>query len=542
MRGAFDYMAGSQGIAIGIDLGTTYTCAAYIEGGRPRIIPSGKGYATIPSVVSLSRKGDIVVGHAALDQMVSRPEDTIYGSKRLIGRKFNSLVVQRMKEFMTYPIVEGANSETAVMLGGKVQSLRQISAYILSEIKEMAQGQLQTEITRAVITVPAYYSDNQRQAVKEAGHLAGIQVERIVNEPTAAAIAYGFNRGLNQKILVFDLGGGTFDVSVLELNGNEFRVLATGGDTFLGGVDFDNRVADYALEEFQKASGKDIRNEKVAMQRVRAASENAKRDLSVEQKSKIQLPYITDINGEPVDLVLTMTREKLVQMTGDLVDRTLSICDETLQSVGLKKTDINEILLVGGQTRMPLVQGKIRSFFGKAPRKGVHPDEVVALGAAVLSNPKAASTSVTLKDVLSIPIGVALSSGRFKVIMERNIPIPATKVFKVTLTEGQSLDIDIYQGERSHILDNEYLGTFQFPEPEQGKRGGRKLEMRFDLSAESILSVRARDMDTGNETLAEMITVQTPKSLRESMAAAMKDEKSPKGRWFSSFAQKVLKP
>ncbi|HLG19061.1 MAG TPA: Hsp70 family protein [Bdellovibrionota bacterium] len=533
-------MAAASEIALGIDLGTTNSCAAYVQEGRPRIIPSGKGYATVPSVVGFSKKGEIIVGHPALDQMVTNPADTIYGSKRLIGRKFNSLIVEKMRQTMMYPIVEGPDSETAVLLGGKVFTLPRIAGLILTEIREMAQGQLQHEIRRAIITVPAYYSDNQRQAVKDAGEMAGFQVERIVNEPTAAAIAYGFNKGFNQKILVYDLGGGTFDVSILHVHGNEFQVLATGGDTFLGGVDFDTRIAEYALQKFQEASGKDIRTEKVAMQRVRAAAERAKRDLSTEKSVKVHLPFITEINADPVDLALSLSREQINRLTGDLVERTLGICDEVLDSVGMKKSELNEILLVGGQTRMPLVQGKIHEHFARAPRKGVHPDEVVALGAAVLANPEAVSATVTLKDVLSIPIGVALGSGRLKVIMDRNIPLPATKSYKVALQDGQGLEIDIYQGDKPQILEDEYLGTFQFPAPTKGEKGGRQLEMKFDLSPECLLRVQARDLDSGEETSAHMVTLQTPKSLKESMARAVKEQGGQKTKWFSALAQRIL--
>ncbi len=528
-------------VKIGIDLGTTNTCAAFVENGKPKIIPSEKGYTTVPSVVGLSRKGEIIVGHPAVDQMVTKPGDTIFGSKRLIGRMFNSLVVQKMAQLMTYHIVEGANGEAAVLLGENIYSLARISAFILAEIRDMAQGQLQREIHKAVITVPAYYNDNQRQAVKIAGKLAGLEVDRIVNEPTAAAIAYGFNRGFDQKILVYDLGGGTFDLSILHVNGNVFKVLATGGDTFLGGVDFDSRITEYVLEKFKESTEKDIREEKVAVQRVRAMAERAKQDLSQEKMVKLQLPYLTEIQGEPIDLHMELKREQLMQLTMDLVDRTLTICDEVMESVGMKPTDINEILLVGGQTRMPLVQNKIHQHFGKAPRKGVHPDEVVALGAAILANPQAFTGAPKLKDVLSIPIGIALPSGRFKPILNKNTPIPATKTFRLTMEKGKAVEIDIYQGENVNILENEYLGTFVFPPP-QGNQKEQKLELRFDLSEECLLTVLARDFETGETTQTKMITKDTPNSLKAQMTEEMKrSAPQEKSSWLKSIASKVLK-
>lgn len=534
-------MATQDEICIGIDLGTTNTVAAYVVDGKPKIIPSEKGYTTVPSVVSLSKKNEVIVGHPALDQMVTNPTETIYGSKRLVGRKFNSMVVQNMMQTMTYKIVAGADGEAAVVLGGAIYSLSRISAFILGEIRDMAQGQLQREIRKAVITVPAYYNDNQRQAVKIAGKLAGIEVERIVNEPTSAAVAYGFNKGFDQKVMVYDLGGGTFDLSILHIHDNQFKVLATGGDTFLGGVDFDTRISEYVIGKFQEATGKDVRAEKVAVQRIRAACERAKRDLSQEKLVKIQLPYVTEVKGEPIDLHVDLSREQLNRLTVDLVDRTLSMCDEVLKSVNLKLTDLNEILLVGGQTRMPLVQNKIHQYLGRPPRKGVHPDEVVALGAAILANPGLFKSDPKLRDVLSIPIGVALPSGRLKPVLERHMPIPATKTYKLTLKPGESIEIDIYQGEHESILDNEYLGTFSFPPPPKGKKGEQKLELRFDLSAECLLTVQARDLETDQKTSAQMVTMDAPRSLKESMAAAVKDAKRTQPSWFTAFAQRVLK-
>lgn len=533
-------MSSSDEIVLGIDLGTTYSCAAYVGDGIPRVIPSEKGYTTMPSVVGLSPKGEIVVGHPAMDQMVTKPSETIYGSKRLVGRKFNSYIVQEMRQFMSYPIVEGSNGEAAVKIGEKQYDLSEISSFILSEIVAVAQGQLETKISRAVITVPAYYNDNQRQAVKRAGVMAGLQVDRIVNEPTAAAIAYGFNRKFKQTILIYDFGGGTFDVSVLQVNNNKFKVLATGGDTFLGGVDVDNRLTAYALEQFRKATGKDLVSEKVAMQRLRQAAEQCKRDLSDRTSVEMLLPFITKINDEAVDLRIKLTRDQLNRLSAHFVDRTLQMCDDVLDSVGMKSSQIDAVLLVGGQTRMPLIRERIAKHFGKEPRKGVHPEEVVALGAAILANMGAKGSSVQLRDVLSIPIGVALPGGGFKVIMDRNTPIPTSKSFRVTVKKDDMLVIDLYQGEHKRVLQNEYLGTFSFPAPEKGRRGGRDLEMRFELSPECLLAVHVRDLETGETTSTAMVTVQSPKSLKEALAAEAKEGTTPKSGWFQSFARGIL--
>ena len=410
---------------------------------------------------------------------------------------------------------------------------------ILAEIKQFAEGALETEIDEAIITVPAYYNDNQRQAVKRAGALAGLDVKRIVNEPTAAAIAYGLNKGIRQRVLVYDLGGGTFDVSILEIKGNEFKVIATGGDTFLGGIDIDNRLTAFALERFHQQTGKDLVSEKVAVSRLRLAAEQAKCDLSIQQEVGMLLPYITEIADKPIDLKLQITRKLLNDLSKDLIDRTLSMCDEVIESCGIRKGSIDEIILVGGQTRMPLIRQKIEEHFQMTPRKGVHPDEVVALGAAILANPEVASSPVELRDVLSIPIGIALNNGKFKVVLDRNTPLPASRSFKITQDRSETLMVDIYQGDRGHILENEYLGTFCFPPPEEGEEG-RALEMRFELTQECLLRVRMKDPITGEVNVTEMITLQTPQSLKKSMEEALQNTKYAKTTGFRAFAQRIL--
>src|SRR2546423_8905703 len=463
-------MAEKQRI-LGIDLGTTNTCVASVRNKIPKVVPTDKGNLILPSVVALSAKGDLLVGGVAKDQMVTNPKNTIYGAKRLIGRKFNSRVVQDLKHYFSYDIVPGPDGEAAVTLGGKTYTLPQVSSFVLAQVKTIAEQFLGGAISEAVISVPAYYNDNQRQAVKEAGRLAGFNVKRIVNEPTAAALAYGFNRGLDQRILVYDLGGGTFDVSVLQLTGNVFEVLATGGDTFLGGVDFDNRIIDYVLEEFRNETKIDLTQSPVAMQRIKNAAEAAKIDLSLLSNVVIELPYIADRKGKPVDLRIPVSRERVNALVMDLVDRTFQIVDRVLGEKNIPPSDIAEVLLVGGQTRTPLVQGKTHQHFGRPPRKGVHPDESVALGAALLAESMSEIDSVTLVDALSMPIGFAMPAGRFRKVIEKNTQIPAQRSFRLPPTKGAVMELDIFHGDSERIIDNEYLGTLRFPPQAAGQPG-----------------------------------------------------------------------
>ncbi|MGZ6141527.1 MAG: Hsp70 family protein, partial [Myxococcaceae bacterium] len=395
---------------VGIDLGTTNTLVASVRNRIPKVVPTDRGNLVLPSVVALSEKGDLLVGKMAKDQMVVNPKNTVYGTKRLIGRQYASRVVQELKEYFTYDILEGKKGDVAVNLGGTTYSLEEIGAFILGHAKRISEQFLGGPCPEAVISVPAYYNDLQRAAVKEAGRLAGFEVKRIVNEPTAAALAYGFNRGLDQNVLVYDLGGGTFDVSVLQITGNVFEVLATGGDTFLGGVDFDNRIIDYVLETFQQQTRVDLSQSPIAMQRIKNAAEAAKIDLTLIPNVVIELPYIEERKGKPLDMRIPLSREQLNTLTRDLVDRTFDLCDRVLADRGISKSSIDEIILVGGQSRMPLVQQEIARHFGKPPRKGVHPDESVALGAALLAESLGNIDAVTLLDALSMPIGFAMAN------------------------------------------------------------------------------------------------------------------------------------
>ncbi|HEY6908833.1 MAG TPA: Hsp70 family protein [Myxococcales bacterium] len=501
-------MAADKPILLGIDLGTTNTCVAYVRNKVARIVPSDRGALILPSVVAVSEKGDLLVGNVAKDQMVVNPRNTIYGAKRLIGRQYNSKVVQDIKHYFSYEIVEGTNGEAAVVLAGKVYSLPQISAFVLQHCKRVAEATLGQEISEAIISVPAYYNDNQRNAVKEAGRLAGFNVKRIVNEPTAAALAYGLNRGFDHKVLVYDLGGGTFDVSVLQLHGNVMEVLATGGDTFLGGVDFDNRIIDYVLEEFRNETKIDLTQSPIAMQRIKNAAEASKIDLSLLSNVVMELPYVTDRKGKPVDLRIPLSRERINTLTMDLVDRSFELVERVLGEKNLNRADIQEVLLVGGQTRMPLVQGKAHQFFGKPPRKGVHPDESVALGAALLADSMQEIDSVTLVDALSMPIGFAVSGGRFRKVIEKNTQIPSKSSFRLPpAKEGKGLELDIFQGDSDRIIDNEYLGTLKFPAESAGQR------VNFILDEECLLHVTVESA-TGVTREVMLATRDTPDALK----------------------------
>src|SRR5512138_483261 len=498
---------------IGIDLGTTNACVAHVRSRIPKVVPTDRGNLILPTVVALSERGDILVGGVAKDQLVTNPKNTIYGAKRLIGRKWNSKVVQELRNYYSYDIVEGPGGEAAVLLGDKVHTLPEISAMVLAHIKKIAEAFLQKRIADAIISVPAYYSDAQRQAVREAGKLAGFDVKRIVNEPTAAALAYGFSRGLDQKVLVYDLGGGTFDVSVLQLSGNVFEVLATGGDTFLGGVDFDNRIIDYVLEDFWRQHKIDLAQSPIAMQRVKKGAESAKIDLSLIPNVVIDLPYIEEKKGKPLDVRMPLSRTQLNDLTLDLVERTFQICDEVLASKETRPADIAEIILVGGQSRMPLVQQKIQEHFGKPPRKGVHPDECVALGAALLGDSLDQIDSVTLVDVLSMPIGIATPQSRFRKILEKNNAIPCSRSFRLPPPRepGQPIELDIYQGDADDIVDDEFLGSIRLPAAATGRR------IEFKLDEECLLKVTFDDPEQGMREVG-FATRDTPDALRRAVA------------------------
>ena len=510
--------SGKKGPMIGIDLGTTNSCAAVVKDKKPLVIPSREGYNTIPSIVALNDKGKLIVGHPAKGQLLINPENTVYGAKRLVGRQFTSHVVTELAGRFAYKIVAGPKGEAAVQLRDQQFSLQKISALVLAEVKEIAQQWLQTEVTRAVITVPAYYNDNQRQAVREAGELAGLKVERILNEPTAAALAFAHGRNLEERVLVYDLGGGTFDASVLELHGNVYEVVSTGGDTFLGGVDFDKVVVDHLLSCFKDQHGIDFPGERVALQRVTDAAERAKIALSEALEYKVTVPFVALVGEKPYDLDVTLSRTELVALTGHLVDRTLQVCEDVLAARGLKPADIADVLLVGGQSRMPLVREHIRNYFGREPSKAVHPDEAVALGAALLADSIESGqiNGVVLIDVLPMSIGVGLPGGRYKKIIERNTSLPHKRSMSLSTTRDDqpSLEIVVFQGDNEKAQDNEYVGTLTVPDLPKATRGTVGFDIMFALSAESILTVTAEEHATARTVTASFSTNDTPESVR----------------------------
>ncbi|MBZ4422003.1 TIGR02266 family protein [Myxococcus sp. RHSTA-1-4] len=508
------------GPVIGIDLGTTNSCAAYVRGGRPGVLPSREGHNTVPSIIAVNTRGKLVVGHPAKGQMLTNPRQTVYGAKRLVGRPYASPVVEHIKDRFHYEIIPGENGDAGVKLGDHVYTLQQISALILREVREVAQNQLGQPVSRAVITVPAYYNDNQRQAVREAGKLAGLYVERILNEPTAAALAYGYGRKLNQRVLVYDLGGGTFDASVLELSDNVYEVISTGGDTFLGGLDFDNAIVAYLLEEFQKKTGRPFQGDRVAMQRINDAAERAKCALSERSEMRVHVAFVTMIDDKPYDLDVTLTRQKLIELTGGLVDRTVQVCDEVLKTKGLGPKDVDEVILVGGQSRFPLVHEKITKFFGKPPSKGVHPDEAVALGAALLAHSLGQLEGVVLIDVLPMAIGVGLPGGRFKPVLERNISLPSTKSYTVSThrDEQTELELTVFQGDSDKAADNEFLGTIKLAGLPKRPRGGVQVSITFEVNNESLLKVTARETSTGREVSSTFTTRATPEAVKAKLS------------------------
>ncbi len=516
--------SGKKGCIIGIDLGTTNSAAAVVKEGKPFIIPSREGYNTIPSVVALNDKGNIIVGHQAKGQLLINPKTTVYGFKRLVGRQFRSPVVSDLVGRFSYEIAQGLRGEASVKLGDKIYSLQKVSSLVLSEVKELAERWLNQPVTRAGITVPAYYNDNQRQAVRAAGALAGLDVERILNEPTAAAVAFAHGRQLEERVMVYDLGGGTFDTSVLQLHGSVYEVLSTGGDTFLGGVDFDKEMVGELLRRFKAKHGVDFGGDRVAYQRINDAAERAKIALSERLSTQIKVPFVAMIHDKAYDVDETVTRGELEALTAGLVERTLRVCDDVLNNCGLKPADIGEILLVGGQSRMPMVRQKIREFFGKEPSKAVHPDEAVALGAALLADSIQTGEigGIVLMDVLPMSIGVGLPGGRFKKIVERNTPLPHKKTHSVWTSEDQQkmLEIAVFQGESGKAQENEYLGTLVVADLPPGTKGNVVFDVIFSISAESILTVTAEERGTARTVTATFSTQDTPEAVRRRLAPA----------------------
>ncbi len=509
---------------IGIDLGTTNSCVAVMEGGKPKVIENSEGERTTASMVAFTKDGERLIGQPAKRQAVTNPDNTVFAVKRLIGRRFDDPMTKKDMELVPYNIVKGGNGDAWVNAGGEDYSPSQISAFILQKMKETAESYLGETVEQAVITVPAYFNDAQRQATKDAGKIAGLEVLRIINEPTAAALAYGLEKNDGKTIAVYDLGGGTFDISILEIGDGVFEVKSTNGDTFLGGEDFDSKVVGFLADEFKKAEGIDLREDKLALQRLKEAAEKAKIELSSAQSTEVNLPFITADQNGPKHLVKTITRSDLEQLVGDLIKRTLSPCKKALEDGAVKAADIDEVIMVGGMTRMPKVRSVVEEFFGKEPHTGVNPDEVVAMGAAIQAGVLQGDVKdVLLLDVTPLSLGIETLGGVFTRMIDRNTTIPTkkTQVYSTADDNQNAVTIRVFQGEREMASDNKMLGQFDLVGIPPAPRGVPQIEVTFDIDANGIVNVSAKDKGTGKE---QQIKIQASGGLDDSDIEQMVQE------------------
>jgi molecular chaperone DnaK len=514
-----------MGTVIGIDLGTTFSCVAYVKEGVPTVIPNKGGYKTTPSIVAYTESGKRLVGHVAKRQAITNAEHTVFAAKRLIGRRWGSDVVERIAASVPYKLVAGPNNDVCVELRGRVYAIPEISSQVLQEMKLIAEAHLNENVTQSVITVPAYFNDNQRQATRDAGTIAGMEILRIINEPTAAALAYGYGKGLNKRAAVYDLGGGTFDISILDIKGEDFKVIATAGDSFLGGEDFDARLVDYLNQRFMSEHGIDLKKDPIALQRLKEAAEKAKCDLSTLAEVEVSLPFIaTKAKGEALHMRYVVTRAEFESLVEDLIDKTLKICQKALQVAGVLKASVNDVLLVGGQTRTPRVQFKVKEFFGVEPSKRVHPDEAVALGAAIQGHSMASrKAEVTLLDVTPQSLGIMIAGGYVTTIIEKNTAVPTRRghIFTTVKDNQTQVKIMILQGEGEKAEENELLGEFVLDGLREGPRGSVEIEVTFSIDADGIVSVSAKDTKTG---LQQAITVTARSGLTDEEIRRMAEE------------------